>query len=47
MTSSAPPTASAPAVSGFLPALEGMRGFAAVGVLITHVAFQTDRKSVV
>ncbi|MBF4480036.1 MULTISPECIES: acyltransferase family protein [Rhodococcus] len=28
-------------VSGFLPALEGMRGFAAVGVLITHVAFQT------
>ncbi|MGW3484671.1 acyltransferase family protein [Rhodococcus indonesiensis] len=41
MTSSAPPTASAPAVSGFLPALEGMRGFAAVGVLITHVAFQT------
>ena len=28
-------------VGGFLPALEGMRGFAAVGVLITHVAFQT------
>lgn len=27
--------------TGFLPALEGMRGFAAVGVLITHVAFQT------
>ncbi|TCN50160.1 peptidoglycan/LPS O-acetylase OafA/YrhL [Rhodococcus sp. SMB37] len=27
--------------SGFLPALEGMRGIAAVGVLITHVAFQT------
>lgn len=29
------------AVSGFLPSLEGMRGFASVGVLITHVAFQT------
>ncbi|MEU5842186.1 acyltransferase [Rhodococcus sp. NPDC047139] len=28
-------------VSGFLPALEGMRGFAAMGVVITHVAFQT------
>lgn len=26
---------------GFVPALEGMRGLAALGVLITHVAFQT------
>ncbi|MBD0323366.1 MAG: acyltransferase [Aldersonia sp.] len=25
----------------FVPALEGMRGFAALGVLLTHVAFQT------
>jgi peptidoglycan/LPS O-acetylase OafA/YrhL len=28
-------------VSGFLPAVEGMRACAAVGVVITHVAFQT------
>ncbi|WP_225725937.1 MULTISPECIES: acyltransferase [unclassified Nocardia] len=26
---------------GFVPALEGMRGLAALGVLLTHVAFQT------
>ncbi|TQM29830.1 acyltransferase family protein [Nocardia bhagyanarayanae] len=26
---------------GFVPALEGMRGMAALGVLLTHVAFQT------
>ncbi|WP_084510386.1 acyltransferase family protein [Nocardia lijiangensis] len=26
---------------GFVPALEGMRGMAALGVLVTHVAFQT------
>ncbi|MFE7796739.1 acyltransferase family protein [Nocardia sp. NPDC057440] len=26
---------------GFLPALEGMRGMAALGVVVTHVAFQT------
>lgn len=26
---------------GFVPALEGMRGLAALGVLVTHVAFQT------
>src|SRR4051794_2357071 len=26
---------------GFLPAVEGMRACAAVGVVITHVAFQT------
>uniref|UniRef100_UPI002454E197 acyltransferase family protein n=1 Tax=Nocardia abscessus TaxID=120957 RepID=UPI002454E197 len=25
----------------FVPALEGMRGMAALGVLLTHVAFQT------
>lgn len=34
-------TAPAPGVTGFLPALEGMRGLASVGVLVTHVAFQT------
>ncbi len=28
-------------VRGFLPALEGMRAMAALGVLLTHVAFQT------
>jgi peptidoglycan/LPS O-acetylase OafA/YrhL len=32
--------------SGFVPALEGMRGLAAVGVLLTHVAFQTGTTSV-
>src|SRR3977135_2715201 len=26
---------------GFLPAVEGMRACAAVGVVVTHVAFQT------
>jgi peptidoglycan/LPS O-acetylase OafA/YrhL len=26
---------------GFLPAVEGMRACAAIGVVITHVAFQT------
>lgn len=40
------PAADAPATESvstraFLPALEGMRGMAAVGVLLTHVAFQT------
>ncbi len=30
---------------GFLPAVEGMRACAAVGVLITHVAFQTGHAS--
>lgn len=30
----------------FVPALEGMRGFAALGVLITHVAFQTGATGV-
>lgn len=33
-------------VAGFVPALEGMRGLAAVGVLLTHVAFQTGTFSV-
>ncbi len=28
-------------IRGFVPALEGMRGFAALGVVVTHVAFQT------
>ncbi|MFF3221688.1 acyltransferase family protein [Nocardia suismassiliense] len=36
----APATESVPA-RAFLPALEGMRGLAALGVLLTHVAFQT------
>ncbi len=31
--------------SGFLPALEGMRGMAALGVVVTHVAFQTGATS--
>lgn len=35
----APPRTAA--VRGFVPALEGMRGAAALGVLLTHVAFQT------
>lgn len=26
---------------GFLPAVEGMRACAAIGVVVTHVAFQT------
>ncbi|GAB2648509.1 acyltransferase family protein [Nocardia goodfellowii] len=30
---------------GFVPALEGMRGLAALGVLVTHVAFQTGSSS--
>ncbi|MGF6882120.1 peptidoglycan/LPS O-acetylase OafA/YrhL [Nocardia sp. GAS34] len=29
------------AARGFVPALEGMRGLAALGVVVTHVAFQT------
>ncbi|MFI9405322.1 acyltransferase family protein [Nocardia sp. NPDC052316] len=36
----ASPSTSVPA-RAFLPALEGMRGLAALGVLLTHVAFQT------
>lgn len=30
-----------PQARGFVPALDGMRGLAALGVLVTHVAFQT------
>ncbi|MEQ0704113.1 acyltransferase family protein, partial [Mycobacterium tuberculosis] len=30
---------------GFLPAVEGMRACAAVGVVVTHVAFQTGHSS--
>ncbi|MEU0503606.1 acyltransferase [Nocardia sp. NPDC005998] len=43
MTATPPtPTEAAPArTRGFVPALEGMRGMAALGVLLTHVAFQT------
>ncbi|MCE5287834.1 MAG: acyltransferase [Nocardiaceae bacterium] len=45
----APPAASAAShglrttrPSGYLPAVEGMRAVAAIGVLLTHTAFQTD-----
>ncbi|WP_330251753.1 acyltransferase [Nocardia sp. NBC_00565] len=43
MTATLPaPTTDAPIrARGFVPALEGMRGMAALGVLLTHVAFQT------
>ncbi|WP_433757660.1 acyltransferase family protein [Nocardia sp. CA-135398] len=43
MTATLPaPTTDAPTrTRGFVPALEGMRGMAALGVLLTHVAFQT------
>ncbi|MFE7721020.1 acyltransferase family protein [Nocardia rhizosphaerihabitans] len=34
-------TAPVPAPRAFIPALEGMRGMAALGVLLTHVSFQT------
>ncbi len=37
----APTTGAAARTRGFVPALEGMRGMAALGVLLTHVAFQT------
>lgn len=38
----APPhTPAAPGTRRFVPALEGMRGLAALGVVLTHVAFQT------
>src|ERR1700754_1302276 len=30
---------------GFLPAVEGMRACAAIGVVVTHVAFQTGHSS--
>lgn len=37
--------ATEPGSRTFLPALEGMRGMAALGVLVTHVAFQTGATS--
>nr|WP_296769984.1 acyltransferase [Rhodococcus sp. (in: high G+C Gram-positive bacteria)] len=30
---------------GFIPSLEGMRAFAAIGIIVTHVAFQTGAAS--
>ncbi|NKY60215.1 acyltransferase family protein [Nocardia flavorosea] len=42
-------TAASPAAArqrSFLPALEGMRGLAALGVLVTHVAFQTGATAI-
>lgn len=42
----ATPTAPAGANRGFLPALEGMRGLAALGVVLTHVAFQTGANGI-
>lgn len=43
MTATVPTTGGSVAARsrGFLPALEGMRAMAALGVLLTHVAFQT------
>ncbi|WP_067673586.1 acyltransferase family protein [Nocardia miyunensis] len=35
-----------PAARGFVPALEGMRGLAALGVVLTHVAFQTGASGI-
>jgi len=32
-------------IRSFLPAVEGMRACAAIGVVITHVAFQTGHSS--
>ena len=32
-------------IRGFLPAVEGMRACAAMGVVVTHVAFQTGHSS--
>ncbi len=43
------PTASLPRsvvpLRGFVPSLEGMRAFAAIGIVVTHVAFQTGAAS--
>jgi peptidoglycan/LPS O-acetylase OafA/YrhL len=44
-SSDTPPPLPHQAVRGFVPALEGMRGLAALGVLVTHVAFQTGAVS--
>ncbi|WP_459548436.1 acyltransferase family protein [Nocardia sp. X0981] len=44
ITPAAPPPAARQ--RAFLPALEGMRGLAALGVLLTHVAFQTGATSI-
>lgn len=49
MTATATPPSAAPDAAqnavggtrGFLPAVEGMRACAAIGVVVTHVAFQT------
>lgn len=44
-----PGTSAAPrpaAARGFVPALEGMRGLAALGVVLTHVAFQTGASGI-
>lgn len=40
------PADSTTAVRGFIPALEGLRGLAALGVLVTHVAFQTGATNI-
>ncbi|MEU4316252.1 acyltransferase [Nocardia sp. NPDC024068] len=45
-SSSAVAPASAGANRDFLPALEGMRGLAALGVVLTHVAFQTGANTI-
>ncbi|WP_206045737.1 acyltransferase family protein [Nocardia mangyaensis] len=39
-------TAPVPPPRAFIPALEGMRGMAALGVLVTHVAFQTGASKI-
>ena len=41
MSTSATTTSTTAPPRSFIPALEGMRGLAALGVLVTHVAFQT------
>ncbi len=46
MGSSVPGTTAAARQRSFFPALEGMRGLAALGVLITHVAFQTGATAI-
>lgn len=50
MGASGPGTTTAPPAAAqrrsFLPALEGMRGLAALGVLVTHVGFQTGATAI-